>query len=434
MTAHNDLDRTLGAWFSGEATATPPPEPLARTIESTRNTRPRPALVARIGSDWVAAGTTSGVRGGIAGLRPAVAVVVVGLLALALAGGAVLVGSRLIAPRPIPHSYLNELVSAQDLSMPMAYPALVPLLDGRILVIGNDGDGGGTGTRALVYDPATGVSEQTGPLVSGDSLEVESAVRLKDGKLLIVGNAFAQVFDPSTLRFTPVGPMITPRTWAAVAVLPDGHVLIAGGYPSGQDGATSSAELFDPDTSTFSTTGSLGTSHAGAAAAILPDGRVFVAPGLSRLTAEVYDPGTGTFSAAGTISSYSSGDIAIALPDGRVVVFDGSVGIKGFAEVWDPTSLTFSPRHELPGRVRSATLLDDGRILVVGGEPANWSGIFYPTAGVTTPVQTTRAWGPRATRLADGRVLIVGGLTDGNIRSEGGGTSAPGVSTVEIFQ
>ena len=35
MTAQNDLDRTLGAWFEGDALSAPP-EPLARVIESTR--------------------------------------------------------------------------------------------------------------------------------------------------------------------------------------------------------------------------------------------------------------------------------------------------------------------------------------------------------------------------------------------------------------
>ena len=67
--------------------------------------------------------------------------------------------------------------------MPMAQPALVPLLDGRVLVIGDDGDGGGTGTRALVYDPATGVSEPTGPLVSAESLwgRVRGAVEGRQG-------------------------------------------------------------------------------------------------------------------------------------------------------------------------------------------------------------------------------------------------------------
>ena len=120
----------------------------------------------------------------------------------------------------------------------MAHPALVPLLDGRVLVIGDDGDGGGTGTRALVYDPATGVSEPTGPLVTGDPLFVDSAVRLKDGRVLVIGsdesqmaNAFAQVFDPRTMTFAPVGRMVTPAMWAAAALLPDGRVLVAGGIP-----------------------------------------------------------------------------------------------------------------------------------------------------------------------------------------------------------
>jgi hypothetical protein len=331
--------------------------------------------------------------------------------------------------------YSNELVSAPDLPMPMAQPALVPLRDGRVLVIGDDGDGGGTGTRALVYDPATGVSEPTGPLVSGDSLWAESAVRLKDGKVLIIGNAFAQVFDPSTLRFTPVGPMITPRTGAAVALLPDGHVLVAGGIPSGQDVATSSAELFDPDTSTFSTTGSFGASHAYAATAILPDGRVFVAPGESGKSAEVYDPRTGTFSDAGSMSSYSNRDMAIALPGGRVVVL-ASFGMPSRpqrAEVWDPTSLTFSPGPDLPFRATGATLLDDGQILFVGGR---LSGTYDPMTGEILSAKTPTAWWPSVTRLTDWRVLIVGGVLDGNIRPgpDGGGSMAPGVSTVEIFQ
>jgi hypothetical protein len=390
----------------------------------------------------------------------------VGLLLAALAGGALLVGSRLLAPRTPPHTYVNELVSAPDLSLPMAHPALVPLLDGRVLVIGDDGDGGGTGTRALVYDPATGVSAPTGPLVSSDSLGVESTVRLKDGRVLVIANTFAdpqqdatQVFDPSTRRFTRVGSRITPRTGAAVALLPDGHVLFAGGTPSGQDGATSSAELFDPDTLAFSPTGSMGTSRSMHSMAVLPDGRVFVSPGESRTTVETYDPRTGTFSGAGTMSSYFHGNMAIALPDGRVVVLGGSsLSGQGFAEVWDPTSLTFSPgcrprpcpvlapdggmmaaESDLPGPVTSATLLDDGRILLageqrIGEQTASWSGTYDPTTGVTTPIQTTRAWDPRATRLADGRVLVVGGLTDGRTDHGEGGMSAPAVTTVEIFQ
>jgi hypothetical protein len=180
---------------------------------------------------------------------------------------------------------------------------------------------------------------------------------------------------------------------------------------------------------------------------------VFVAPGASRLTAEVYDPGTGTFSAAGTMSSYFQGHIAIALPDGRVVLLGGSsLSGQGFADVWDPTSLTFSPgcrprpcpalspdgglmapESDLPGPVTGATLLDDGRILLLG-RYTNWSGIYDPATGTTLMAQTPRAWGPSATRLADGRVLLAGGLTDGLTNHGEGGNSAPAVPTVEIFR
>lgn len=74
MTTQNDLDRTLGAWFHGDATTTPPPEPLARAIESTRHLRPRPCPVAWIGSSWIGARGTSGAPTGVAGLRPALVI------------------------------------------------------------------------------------------------------------------------------------------------------------------------------------------------------------------------------------------------------------------------------------------------------------------------------------------------------------------------
>src|SRR6476660_5347640 len=59
----------------------------------------------------------------------------VGLLLAALAGGALLVGSRLLRPHPLPRTYVNQLVSASDLPTPMGRPVLVPLVDGRVLVI-----------------------------------------------------------------------------------------------------------------------------------------------------------------------------------------------------------------------------------------------------------------------------------------------------------
>ncbi len=59
---------------------------------------------------------------------------------------------------------------------------------------------------------------------------------------------------------------------------------------------------------------------------------------------------------------------ATLLPDGRVLVVAGTSDLKTL--VWDPTTNAFSPAGSL-GVARSghtATLLPDGRVLVVGGE------------------------------------------------------------------
>jgi hypothetical protein len=377
--------------------------------------------------------------------RRSFVLILVGLLILALAASVAVVGSRLLTgPTPrVPHTYRNEFVALPDLSRPMEHPQVVPLVDGRVLVNPDGGDDPTT-TREL-YDPATGISVPAGA-VSADLRYISSAVQLRDGRVLILGDPpvgdppVSGIFDPTTMRSVAIGPMVTPRLGPATTLLPDGRVLIVGGFPTttGAVEALRSAELFDPDTLTFSPTGSMGTP--GGLLATLPDGRVFVAPDGEGDAAQVYDPTTGTFSAAGSMSSSFGVSSAISLPDGRVVVF-GSAGVnpRVYTEKWDPTSRTFSTADNPPGPVMSATLLDDGRIFLVGGRPnvvPSWAGIYDPATEVTSLIEAPRAEWPSMTRLSDGRVLLVGGLRDaGTYASPDGAVQfAPAVPTVQIFQ
>jgi Kelch motif protein len=387
--------------------------------------------------------------------RPLVLVLLT-LLTLGLAASAAIIGSRLLAPPSLleaPRIYLGEMVSAPDLSVPRWLPELVLLDDGRVLIIGgNDG----AATTSEIYDPRTGRSLSTGRMVSADALDVSSAVRLRDGRVLVVGDArpfdapffaVAQIFDPTTMLFESVGPMVTPRAGAQLALLPDGRVLMTGGTtPVDINTTLASAEVFDPVSSTFSGTMPMRTSRHGHALATLLDGRVMVVGGETATggggsavsQAEVYDPRTGTFADAGTMVAASGGRLAIPLPDGRVVVFEPTMIDEGpvGAAIWDPATATFKEAGGLRHHVTGAVLLDDGRIFMIGvpTRDTTWAGVYDPVAETSVDLLAPSAWWPSMVRVTDGRVLIVGGLTDGNVRDTGGWRLAPAVPTVEIFQ
>src|SRR4029450_3832880 len=115
----------------------------------------------------------------------------------------------------------------------------------------------------------------------------------------------AEIFDPATNSFSSagIGAMSVPRYGAAAAPLPDGRVLVAGGYY--WDGSDyrylSSAEVFNPATNSFNSAGIGARSgpRCDAVAPPLPDGRVLVAGVGSQpfllLSAEIFNPATNSF-------------------------------------------------------------------------------------------------------------------------------------------
>ena len=86
---------------------------------------------------------------------------------------------------------------------------------------------------------------------------------------------------------------------------------------------------------------------------------------------EIWDPATETFGPKVPLAEARSGHTATLLPDGRILVIGGWDGTqyRATAEIWDPATETFGPAGTL-AQVRqkhTATLLPDGRVLVVGG-------------------------------------------------------------------
>ena len=252
------------------------------------------------------------------------------------------------------------------------------LSDGRVLVVGGDG-GKRVVATAETWDPATASAAPTGPLL-GPRMS-HTATRLKDGRVLIVGGsndgtlASAELWDPATGEFVTAAPLAETRANHTATALPDGRVLVVGGFHekrNGSEEARASAELWDPASASFEPTGPLIEARSEHAATLLPDGRVLIVGGWDRekrlASAEIWDPDTGAFTPAGPLAEPRWGHSAATLPDGRVLVVGG--WDEGSAEVWDPRSGTFgftsSPREERS--LHRATLLPDGRVLIVGGE------------------------------------------------------------------
>ena len=186
-------------------------------------------------------------------------------------------------------------------------------------------------------------------------------------------------------------------------------------------------------------------------AVLLADGRVLVLAECPT-TAQIYDVATGTFTATGSLSEQRYGKTATLLSDGRVLVtggYDctsaGQEGISASAEIYDPATGTFTPTGSMKvGReFHTATLLDDGRVLITGGlaGPAGTTGSItlasvttaetsagvLSTAEVFDPASDTfRTTGSMsairdhhtATLLPDGQVLVVGGGGEGYASSK----------------
>jgi hypothetical protein len=270
--------------------------------------------------------------------------------------------------------------------------AAAPLKDGRVLVAGgfyDDGGGDHYLASAEVFNPATSSFSAAGIGPMGVARHGAVAAPLPDGRVLVAGGdyndgvdhflASAEVFNPATGAFTPVGDMSIARVRAFAAPLPDGRVLVGGG----NDGATrlSSAEVFNPTTNAFTPVSDMETDRARAAAAPLPDGRVLIAGGTNGTplsTAAVFDPRTDSFSSTGigAMGTARQAPDAAPLPDGRVLVsggvcVEGPGGYQASAEVFNPATNSFSSAGiGAMGTARTGAVaapLPDGRVLVAGG-------------------------------------------------------------------
>jgi hypothetical protein len=175
-------------------------------------------------------------------------------------------------------------------------------------------------------------------------------------------------------------------------------------------GPTTRAELYDPAAASSTATGDMIQPRAGHSATLLPDGRVLIAGGCCA-EAELYNPDTGTFTSTGHMPP--PGNLATLLANGKLLLIWGSD-----AQLYDPVTGLFIAsgtytltRNSGPPR---AALLPDGRVFVEQCLGQNCTFQLYdPDSGRFTDPGTFGLIGPyiqfvdTATFLADGKALLV---------------------------
>jgi hypothetical protein len=303
------------------------------------------------------------------------------------------------------------------------------LPNGKVLIAGGMPRNGVFLATAEIYDPALGRFVPAGKMNTTRGYG-STATLLSDGKVLLAGGrdtaactATAELYDSASGTFVPTGAMTTPRCGAVAVFLRTGDVLIAGGNLNSDDSPQNSAELYHPATGTFSSTGSLRTARSAFTAVKMSDGKVLVVGGANAghalATAELYDPSVGRFIPTGNMNSGRHKLGAALLPDAKVLIAggqgNGAWGSKySSTEIFNPLTSTFTPgpkmefeRFKLPTGV---VALRSGRILIAGG--ADQAEVFDPASNTFLATSGEKLDGfyfSTATLLSDGRVLIVGG-------------------------
>ena len=258
---------------------------------------------------------------------------------------------------------------------------------------------------------------------------------------------------PPADSFTVVTNMNSPRSGHTATRLNDGRVLIAGGSPglapAGITSVLATSELFDPASKSFAQSATMATSRFGHSAVRLLDGRVLVMGGTSdcntvfcsqTATAELFDPATESFTSTGSMLSARTGFSATLLQDGRILVAGGfsrfcrgslSSCYLSSAELFDPASGTFSSTGSMtmPRSNATATELNNGMVLIAGGQdnsgPLSTLELFDPAKGIFTLA---------GNMLTPRRLHSAVALSNGDVFLAGGNGDSSTLASTEVFE
>jgi N-acetylneuraminic acid mutarotase len=154
-------------------------------------------------------------------------------------------------------------------------------------------------------------------------------------------------------------------------------VLITAG--ASNDGVLASAELYDPSTGNWTHTGHLKYARAQHTTCVLTDGKVLAIGGayedigiVITNSTELYDPSTGNWTVTGDLNVPRTFSTASVLADGKVLVVGGMLyesETLNSADLYDPSTGEWTMADDLNNArfLHTASVLTNGKVLVTGG-------------------------------------------------------------------
>ena len=382
--------------FAGGPTPTPnasgtlpPPSAAATSTGQAPAASSTPGVTLRP-AQWVSAGTMNMGRSATHALLLTTGDVLVVGEDAACEGEGTYGGSKSVFAE-IYHSATGTWTTTGSLNLPRAYFAAEPLANGRALVAGGVNGDGVSYSSTKIYDETAGTFTQ--PSLMNIARTGPAYALLKDGRVLVAGGSFysgtadrillstAEVFDPTTAKWSMTGAMHQARDESQAVTLTDGRVLAVGRDSSN----VATAELWDPATGKWSNAGSLATDRFAYSLVALPDGSALVAGGEGRAggailtSAERFNPAALTWSSAGNMQTAAAGRMAVVLANGKVLFAGGWASVRSYltaSEVYDPATGSWTPTLPLP-HVRAdgqTVLLADGSVLIAGGDDDAFNG------------------------------------------------------------
>lgn len=285
-------------------------------------------------------------------------------------------------------SYVGNMTTTRNLH------TATLLNDGRVLIVGGYDISRNLLNSVEIYDPDTKTFQSAAVL--NVTRKEHVAVKLQNGKVLVAGgsgnNKSTEIYDPDKNTWTRVGDLNNGRSNPTINLLMDGRVLVSGGVhnPTYLD----DAELYDPETESWHLiTSKMQKIKSAHSSVLLPDGKVIITGGWdhriqqSIADVEIFNPTTGAlipgtgkhegqFEVVSDMEVVRASHITEWVPGlNKVLVAGGNKKESGdwlrysSAELYDPDLDSWTTTGEMSTARRwpTSVLLKNGCVLVLGG-------------------------------------------------------------------